>query len=136
MVLNAKKAEVTASLQRNIEDPHRGYSCEYGASSMEAYFRELKRCSLWPSSEVFRQSSLSTIFHRILFFQESNTAPKSTYYSAPRTCYCRICQTQFQPFLENVRMTHLFTITGLCLDCVKAGRPEMKEGPRNCRISH
>jgi hypothetical protein len=150
--LDAKKAAVAANLQRTIEDlatpiladwyPNYGRHsyegndpCSYRASSTYAYFRELKRRGLWPLSEAFRQSNLSTISQRILSFQESNLTLKSTS-STEQPCYCSVCQTRFKPLLESARTTHLCSITGLCLDCVKARGSKTKEEGGNCRIAH
>ena len=146
MNLEVKRAAVGASLQGAIEDlatpmledgrnPHSYGPCMGRASLMHSYFRELQRCDLWPLSEVFRIWSLATISQRILSFQESNSTlenPRPT--EIP--CRCSVCQTRFKPLVESARTTLLSSITGLCLDCIKAGGPRTKEERGNCRISH
>jgi len=144
--LDAKRAAAVAVLQRTIEDlatptltagndPYNGVSCPYRAFSMYSYFRELQRCSLWPLSEVFRQSNLSTISQRILSFKESNSTLLSTD-GTNRLCRCGVCQTRLKALLESAREAHLCTITGFCLDCVKAGGSKTEEECGSCRIEH
>jgi hypothetical protein len=142
--LDAKRAAVAFILQRTIEDlatpilesgPYRGYICGYRLSSLHKYMCELKRCSLWPLSEAFRKSSLSTISTRILSFQESNTGLESTI-QPKRDCLCKVCQMRFKELLENARRTHLNSMTGLCLDCVKAGGSKTNKEGKSCRIAH
>lgn len=144
--LDVKRAAAAAVLQRTIEDlanptlsagddPYNGVSCPYRSFSMYSYFRELQRCSLWPLSEVFRQSNLSTISQRILSFKESNSTLLSTD-GTKRLCRCSVCQMRFKPLIESAREAHLCTITGLCLDCVKAGGSKTEYEGGNCRIAH
>jgi hypothetical protein len=129
--LEVRRGAVQASLQKAIEDiatPILTAKCQYKDELAHAYFRGLHKSSLWPLSEQFRQSSLSTIIQRISWFPESN--PTRQY------CRCNVCGISYKPLLLDIRKKHLSSITSLCLDCVRGGGSNLKENNRDCRFAH
>lgn len=141
-LIEQRRSEMFQIVSDAIEKPMElaiGPTCRCLSLFIAHYLTELRRCQLWPLSTIIQHSSPQEILARM----DSIRSSKLAAYGASK---CPVCRSEkmanavakvasnLRAARKRLRGEDEGYVTGLCLDCVKAGRQSHHAG--SCSAKH
>ena len=92
------------------------------------YILEMRRQSMWPLAQVGGTLDVNKMLSKLsdCLFQPMTKQVN---------CLCENYNMDFAKIIYDAGQNNQKAFSGLCLDCVKRGRPDKKDGEK-CRIAH